>query len=178
MKILFVCSDKIGSKIIRWGLGEPVSHVAVEFSSEHLIYHSYGSGINVIEPYEFYEHNHVVASISLNIASDKEIHSNFIASIPPIQKYDYLGLLYFAWRGFLKKFFKIPLPRLNAWQERENFLCTELDYILCNTLAEKIGIMLLPENLDIAMVSPWQLFKLMQTKIAVNRWPFSVFAGV
>lgn len=178
MKILFVQSNLIGSKIIRWGLEEPVSHVAIEFSDGNLIYHSYGSGIRVIQPDEFYKHNVVVASITLNTASDKDIHAHFLKSLPPRQRYDYFGLLYFAWRGFLRKSFKIPLPRFNAWQERENFLCTELDYILCNTLAEKIGIMLLPENHDIAMVSPWQLFKLMQTKIAVNHWPFSSYSTV
>lgn len=178
MKILFVRSNKIGSKIIQWGLDEPVSHVAVEFSDAHLIYHSYGSGITVVEPYEFYEKHSVIGSISLNVASDEEIHRLFKSSIPPRHGYDYLGLLYFTWRGFLKKFFNRPLPRLNAWQEQENFLCTELDYILCNTLAEKTGLMLLPENYDIAMLPPWQLFKLMQTKIAVNNWPFSVYSAV
>lgn len=180
MKILFVRSGKIGSKLIRWGTSEPVSHVAVEFESSKFIYHSYISGIRPIEKPLFKEHYEVVCQIDLHIdyIDDEKMLRAFCAMLPEKQFYDYGALFYFAWRAALHKFFRVPYPRYNHWQDGEGFLCTEITYVLGEVIAEQLGIMLLPENHDIAMTSPWNLYELLKRKIKANGLSFSATSSV
>ncbi len=175
MRLLFVKADKIGSKIIRWGLSEPASHVAVEFETSDLVYHSYVIGIRAATKRHFHETYDVVSSVRFNLSptEDRECFNDFFDSIPDKQNYDYPALIYFGWRAFLKKYFNRDFPRFNDWQKTEGFLCTEATYLLADVLARRLGIMILPEDKDLAMVTPSQLYTLLCDKIKAENLPFS-----
>ena len=172
MQILFVRSDKIGSKFIRWGFDEPASHVAISFNSGR-VFHSYGVGIMEQDAFMFAHTYTAAGTITLQADSDDDLEEKFRALLQPKSLYDYPALLYFGWRVFLFKFFGQKMPKINRWNQAEKFLCTEVSYILCTVLAEK-GVVLLPANTDIAMISPWQLFLEMEKKIVIHQLPFRV----
>jgi len=174
LKILFVKANKIGSKIIRWGLNEPASHVAVQFGTSAMVYHSYLTGIREAHETDFHTDYDIVSEIDLDLFDESFILSRFEDAIPKKQTYDYPALFYFAWRGFLYKYFHRPFPRLNSWQEGGGFLCTEITYILAEILAEELAVMILPEDKDIAMVSPWTLYQLLKDNLSSKSMPFKV----
>ena len=180
MRLLFVRADKIGSRIIRWGLSEPASHVAVEFNTSDLVYHSYVIGIRAATKRHFHANYDVVSSVSFNLTEDQDrkCFTDFFDSIPVKQSYDYPALMYFGWRAFLKKYFNHDFPRFNTWQKTEGFLCTEATYLLAEVLAQRLGIMILPEDKDLAMVTPSQLYALLCDKIKAENLPFTYASGV
>ena len=42
------------------------------------------------------------------------------------KKYDWPGILYFAWRFLLHFIFKSPFPKTNKWETKSRFFCSEL----------------------------------------------------
>jgi hypothetical protein len=45
-------------------------------------------------------------------------------------QYDRLGVLYFAWRIFLKWFLGKPIPDKNKWESENKWFCNELFEII------------------------------------------------
>ncbi len=177
MKLLFVKANKVGSKLIRWGVGEPASHVAVMFNSSELVYHSYVVGIKKDIKRKFFDTYEVVSHIDFDFPEDREFFNDFLDNVPDKNSYDYSALFYFGWRAFLKKYFNRDFPRLNGWQKTEGFLCTEVTYLLAEVLAKRLGIMILPEDKDLAMVTPSHLYTLLCDKIKAENLPFTYASG-
>lgn len=167
MKILAVKSNKIGSKIIRWGTEEPASHIVIEFPLSHVSYHSYIVGIEARWTAELKKEYATVGEISLTLPYEveKKCLQIFRESIPKTPRYDYPAIIYFGWRALLNKTFKIPYPKLNDWQEDEGFLCTEIIYLLANALAVEAGIMILPDDHDLAITRPWEVINLIAERL-------------
>lgn len=174
MRLVFVKANKIGSKIIRWGTGEPASHVAVIFEHNAHFYHSYLTGIHLETDQEIIDGYDIVSEINihLNLEQERRVHDIFKASISPSSFYDYLALGYFTYRAVLHKFLGKDYPRMNAWQEGEGFLCTEVAYLVANALTTELATMVLPENFDYSMVTPWQLYELLVERIQLCKLPF------
>jgi hypothetical protein len=174
MDVLLVRSNKIGSRLIRWGLGEPVSHFAIRFHIPGVIYHAYGRGILRVDPADF--HNEIVETIALPATDAEEILcEQFFKNCTGYQAYDYPALLYFTWRVALKKFFGVAMPPLNAWNVDDYDICTELAYMLGEAYAQYCGKMILPEGYDLAIVSPWQLGNLLKSRVAQLAAPQNPF---
>lgn len=169
MKLLFVKSPMIGSRIIRWGLDEPVSHVIVSFDVDKMpvMFHSYGSGLTRLYADEFEKHRYeIVDLVELPLIFSQELaaRKEFEASTG-YQKYDYLALAYFSWRVFLKKFFKKPLPDVNRWGFSDYDLCTEAVYLVAEIYAKITAKMILPPARDLGIVSPWELCGLLRERL-------------
>ena len=133
---IFSRNKKIGSKMISWFSGfitkdlEKVpSHVAalaVDGSGHGLVYEStLSSGVRIIFYTKWLEINeqcYVVPSGKL-YHSEGEINS--LLEQVWGKPYDWLGILYFAWRGFLLIYFKKDLPNDNRWSSDSKFFCCE-----------------------------------------------------
>lgn len=167
MKILFVKSDKIGSRTIRWGTGEPVSHVAVQFRNPSIIFHAYGESIERVFPNVFFDTYTAVDTIELPTNDMQEgLIEKFFEENTTYQHYDYPALMYFSWRTALKKFFNRPYPEKNAWNIDDWSLCTEIAYLVGDAYASVCGKMILPEGHDLSMTTPWQFRSQLKQNLA------------
>lgn len=179
MKLLAVKADMIGSKIIRWGLREPASHLAVQFSTTNETFHSYATGIHNETKAVFNAKYEIVGTLDLPLSEYKETLALrlFKDSIPAHNSYDYGAMFYFAYRAALFRVFQTPFPRLNSWQQDEGFLCTEAIYLAATVYAQQTGIMILPDDKDYAMVSPWQALQLVKERLTSCKHPFLYYAS-
>lgn len=135
MKFLFVKSSAIGSRIIRWGLKSQSSHFAICFDEDlgvqsAIAFHSYGTrGTQLLWFEDFLEKYEVVHAVELkhkpSLESEESIYRTTIAQDRG-QGYDFKALLWWVWRGALHRFFSIPIPSKNGWQQNGYALCTKL----------------------------------------------------
>lgn len=146
MKLLFCYSNKIGSRLIRWALREPVSHVAFEFSSG-LIVHSTFSGVGLAWDTEFHKEHTIPLYLDATVDSvESEIDlMNMMLDIYMGRKYDYTAFIYFSWRALLFHLFRVPLPARNKWNDKGRYLCTELAALFLGREPDP-------------MISPYQLY--------------------
>jgi hypothetical protein len=169
MKLLFVRSNKLGSRIIRWGLGEPVSHVAVDIPAG--IYHSYGTGIIKSSRDAFHAVYTVHRSLEISFPETLQQAATelFESYVSPHDGYDYPALAFFAFRAMLKKLLRVPFPKTNRLQVIESFLCTEIVYLVAQVHAELVGDALLLEvGDDLAMHSPWELYQILEKRLGTH----------
>jgi len=157
MRLLFVKSPRLGSRILRWGLEESVSHVVVEFDGKyHQFFHSYGSGLQPMTPIEYLEHGYIAMfTIDLPATTEQEMRAqDEYYWKAKNHRYDYPGFLYFAYRVVLKKFFGTEYPSQNPWAKMEMNLCTEALYLASGIYAEITGYQFIPSDIDLAMTTP------------------------
>jgi hypothetical protein len=156
VKILFVKSNLLGSKIIRWGLNEESSHVAIQFNS--LIVHSSVFGVSLVWNKSFYKHYKVVNELDysdrLDLREEDKVFCGIMDNYDE-SRYDYSALIYFIFRGLLKKLFKIPFPNKNPLNEANSFLCTEL----ISKLPKRLTV-----DIDYSITSPDRLYPLLKEK--------------
>lgn len=153
MKLLFCYSEKIGSRLIRWALREPVSHVAFQFSSG-LIVHSTFSGVGLAWNLDFHETHatpfYLDAAVE-NVESELEL-MNRMLDMYMGRHYDYRAFLYFGWRAMLFRLFRIPLPSRNKWNDKRRYLCTELAALFLGKEPDP-------------MISPYQLYNKLSKEV-------------
>jgi hypothetical protein len=156
MKLIFTKSSSPLSVLIRWGLREPFSHFAVVFD-EKFVMHSNLYGINLAWLRTFLKHSEIMAEIPVPISLDHEeiLYRNLLDSYDG-RHYDYGAFLFFMWRGFLNRIFKIPFPRKNRFGNKEAFLCTEVALLL------PLGLQL-PQ--DLGMISPYRLYNILKSQM-------------
>lgn len=142
LEILFVKSNKIGSKIIRAVTSEPVSHCAIKF--EDLVFHSTMiNGVHVDFYKDFIDTHEILFNIK--IGSDLAKLSNIKHS-----RYDYFGILYLGLKLLLGKI-GIKLPKKNLWQSTGMYMCTEFISEIVNDKED-------------SMITPYKLYKKLSEK--------------
>lgn len=158
MRIISTESPKVLSKLIKYFLKTKSSHIAFIFDEKWVV-HSNLIGVNIrlLEPWLKHNKIKVNASIRYNLTllQEEQIFQSLIEKTSE-DDYDYLGFLYFAWRGILYRWFNIPLPKQNAWGKSNAYLCTEMVSQLPNWLTN------LDPNLDLGMITPDNLIKILQ----------------
>lgn len=163
MKLLWVAADKIGSRLIRWGLDSDCSHFAVCFDegdalgtvSKGIVFHSYGKGTQLSWLKTFLRHYTVVHALEPVATLSREQEEAVYAAVLEAEDdraYDYPGLLWFAWRGVLFKLFGWAVGGVNRWQRREWRLCTGV----APTVLKALGVDL--KVSDPEMVPPHDLY--------------------
>jgi hypothetical protein len=126
MRVLFTKSDLCGSKLIRWALEEPVSHVALEHDG--VVLHSTWGSVDLDALGTFLEHREIIYTIDVpdyGLADMIELANRYEGS-----SYDFTGLVYFSVAALLRKFLNVPLPKSNTWNTPGQFLCTEVASLL------------------------------------------------
>lgn len=137
VEYLFSNSNKLGSKLIAWsanfeklGLDDNPSHVAVLLNDNLVIESTFFSGVRIIPYTKWLDINNEVARIpcanlyrpSMDVF--KELTSLWGKS------YDWLGIIYFAYRYLKLALFKEKLPKVNKFQKPNSYFCTEFVAIL------------------------------------------------
>ena len=120
MILLWTTSDKIGSRLIRYGLDEPMSHFAIAFfatKKKGLLLHQDFRGFRVQWLPEFLKENRIVYSMRPNDLdrTSKRILLHATMNEFSGTNYDGGSFFYFAWRAALKKFLGIPFPKTSKW---------------------------------------------------------------
>ena len=142
MQLLFTKSDRVGSKIIRWGLDEPVSHVGV--CHDGIVLHSEMKGVDLDTEDTFLKNRTIIYIVELPELDIKDFLR--VANAYENASYDFLALLSFGFYALRRKWFSTPFPKKNMLSTKGNFLCTEVaSMLLWNT-----------EN---AILTPYQLYK-------------------
>lgn len=158
MKIVFVKSHLLGSRLIRWFTGENVSHVAVVFDGMDTVVHSYGFGVAEMSLYDFAKRYEVVHTIPVGVSLRDEVAIHELVAVYSQEaRYDFLALLYFGWRAILNKFLALPYPERNRLEDPQKFMCTEAVYLTLEAYTVVMGHLVLPRR-AISMMTPKMLY--------------------
>jgi hypothetical protein len=157
MILIFTKSKKIGSRLIRWALGEEFSHFAIGFDCDPdgfgVVIHSHFRGVEIrwfkdfekqVDEYEIYW-----PPRELGLNEQERIWQSIVQKVAG-KRYDFTAFAWFAWIAIRRKWFKLPFPRRNI-ADSSGLLCTELYRYL--SFADR---QLFPE-LDGDMVTPDQI---------------------
>ena len=159
MEFIWTKSSAFGSKVIRWGLDEPVSHFAIRCNK--FIIESDFDGFSIESIYKFENSKRKIELTLKPKDISKEMEDIILTKLIELfrdQEYDFGAYGYFAYRAFLRKFFRIPLPKKNLWADNQKPLCTGV--------AEAIQIIkpewFSEEIKEFDIVSPYSLYKNMK----------------
>jgi hypothetical protein len=132
--LIFSKSDNFGSFIIRWGTSKDffglaeTSHVALAFE-EHVIHSTLERGVHSLSYETFKRDRFIVAEFRPADQLPIEAQAGMFEQIAKThvgRAYDMAGILYFAYRGILRKFAERPFPKTNAMNVAEMDFCTEV----------------------------------------------------
>lgn len=156
ISLIWTRSPLPGSKFIRWGTGEPVSHFAIQLDKK-LVFHSNFHGAHLKWLSTFLKRNEIVYQLDLAISPEQEelIYQRLINQFDE-QPYDW-GALAFWFVSLLRhKITGAALPERNLWGSSRGFLCVELAQCL-----DVLGIDL--TKLDITL--PERLYFILKEKL-------------
>jgi len=160
MIFIWSTNNHWGSRLIRWGLGEPSSHFAICFFEDEacatVLESRLDTGVDTCSLQDFMRRNDIVHMLQCPIEKDEEpgLFRHVYDSSQGIC-YDYPAIMYWLWAGFMRKFFNRPLPKVNDMDRTEMMYCVEIVQLLEDYL-EDIGADL--SDYDIAMLSPEQIY--------------------
>lgn len=111
------------SKLIIWGTNSKSSHFLTVFDQKFLI-HSNFLGVHPKWYNTFLKSNEIVESVEIECGLELEerIYKSLL-DIEDSKGYDFPALIYWFYRGFLRKFFGIPVPKSNKWASSKLLLC-------------------------------------------------------
>jgi len=129
MIYLFTTSKRIGAKLIRWGTGSSISHMAISASKnlDSLVVQSnLSKGVHETTLAKFLEHYEMVIAFE----TSGELPSRFFEVRKMVGKhYDWKGIGYYAIAVlWFKKILRRKLPFKNKWADKNDFYCSELVY--------------------------------------------------
>lgn len=168
MKLMWVTSNRIGSKLIRWGLDSDCSHFAICFDegevdsfdvAQGIAFHSYGHGTQLEWLKSFLCRNYVMHAIELieplSLEREEAVYKA-ILNTEADRPYDYAALAWFAWRAVMAKLLGVDISGINRWQRPEARLCTGIAPAVLQALGVK-----LPTTLDVELLAPHALYQLL-----------------
>lgn len=133
MKLLFVRSQLLGSRLIRWGLEEECSYFAICFDDQAkgsgIVFESKASGAELSWFGHFKKTHYLIHALSFNEPMDLEAEESIYQSILAQysgQGYDWRALGYWVLQVIGHRLLKLPISRQNAWQQAGYNLCTGL----------------------------------------------------
>jgi hypothetical protein len=158
MNILFVNSEKIGSKIIMYGLDSNISHVAIGFEDHEFIYHAIGDRIQQTKIQDFFDHYNLIDFVEYKFSPsiEKKFLKKFLKSIW-YQSYDYRSIFYFALDRFKVKFMGRKPSTFNPMNSDTSMICTEVLYVVDEIYHDLFGKNILPLDLDLSITKPSDL---------------------
>lgn len=162
MRLVFTKSVLPLSVLIRGVLREPVSHFAIVFEPDLLLFQSNLLGTNLQYFPRFADHAEVVYSISIPLSQGVE-DKIYMAAMEKYagQGYGYKELIYFTWRAFLFSYFKRPWPKKNIMDESNDYLCVGLAQALdCDGMPRWVREAVSAVS-DLEMTTPYALFQIL-----------------
>jgi len=128
-------NKKIGSRFISWGttflepninLKDTPSHIAILVNERWVVESTLENGVRLV-PFSWWKkHNTIVKQIPCwdNTRELKEILK--VVEEHFALKYDWLGIIYFAWRVLLYILFKTKIPKENRFEHNNKYFCCEV----------------------------------------------------
>lgn len=153
MKLIWTKSGLPLSKLIRWGLNEPVSHFGIVFDNG-IVFHSNLLGTHIEWYGTFVKHCTIVYQLDfpMSLVEEEAVYQKILNTYDD-RGYDFGGFAFFIWRGLLYRTFSTPFPAKNEWQSASKFLCTELATVLPDNIVP-VSI----KTQDLSIVSPYHLY--------------------
>lgn len=131
ISLLFTKSNKIGSRIIRWGYGGETSHFAIGFDNK-IVFHSHFGGPRIDWQSDFLRSNKVVYKLEVlaGLRLEDKVYMR-ISEKPRFIGYDYGALFYSALVQLFRKVFpSSKRPSKNLWSSSVRAVCLEMaDYL-------------------------------------------------
>lgn len=151
MKIMLTTTDKLTSRLIRWGLKEPGSHIAIQWSSEFVVHCSF-FGCKPEWSSKFLGTSRIIKSVEI-LLTDRELEETRarLSKYYYDDAYDYGGFFYYVISVLAHRFLKVKLPKQNKWQDPEKSLCTNVIKAFPEWVWESI------RDRDIEVTSPYQV---------------------
>ena len=168
MRISFSNSDIFGAFLIRWGSSDKFfgladcAHVMIIFDNR-LVFHSLTNGgtrvdflPNILRIQKIV--HQLKPKTDLTQEQEEQLYQ-FLLGRYKGRLYDYLGVLYFAWRVLLKKFFGKPLPLTNKWNSELEYFCTEIAQGVDDFYIQQFGHHLVSQNENFSLLTPQALYE-------------------
>lgn len=114
INLLFTTSNHWISKLIKFRIKEPVSHVALQIN-QNLVIHATFSGIKIESFQEFKKSNNIIFSLPIEDKTDN-LYLDNLAKYVGI-KYDFLNIIWL--------FFFVKTGLANKWQNSKKYTCVE-----------------------------------------------------
>jgi hypothetical protein len=172
MKLVFTKSKLPLSVLIRKVLSEPVSHFAIVFEPDLLLFQSNLLGTNLNFYPRFTDHCTVVYVI--NIPMSQQIEDKvYMTAMEKYadQGYGFKELFYFTWRAVLHSYFGRPWPKKNIMDESNDYLCVGLAQALdCDGVPLWVR-QVIQGISDLEMTTPYALYNLLldaQKKVTID----------
>lgn len=163
MKLLFTKNNTIFSKLIRYGLKEPVSHVVLQFNNGTII-HSDSFGVSIQWSNDYLKKNKVLFSIDYKVnVSDEEIIEHIMNNVAS-RSYDFAAVMYFTWSVLLYKI-SGKWKTHNEWNDKNNYMCTEMVQLLPGKIQDVL------EGYDLSITSPYKLYNILKLNIDIINSP-------
>ena len=160
MRIVLTKNDELGSALIRWGTGEPVSHLGVVFDESLLIHASFTSGCQAVLFQPWAAKNVVVKSLKpkeeLSLEQEERLYRSLLAYASG-RYYDHLAVIWLGYRYALRKFFDRPIPEVNPWDQPYADYCGEIILGLNQAMSEVYSIDLGLRIAEVSTLTPWQM---------------------
>jgi len=154
MTIQFSKGSSLLSKAICWAFQEPVSHVSI-LIGKNLVFQSNLMGVSIDWLSNFLSTHTVKFEYHIKTPKDIDALIDQFAGRP----YDTYGALYLLFRGVLRKYLGVPLPKRNPFHHKGWMDCVELYSVL--GLAN-------PGIDDLSVVTPYQLYLRLKEKYPTN----------
>jgi hypothetical protein len=167
MEFLFVKSGKVGSQLIRWGLGEDCSHFAVRFDlmPKPVLIEARGDtgrvqGTTDLAP--FYRDQTIVHRLMLAHADMNFEKALYRTMYPRVGEcYDYKAMAFWTVAVAARRLFGLPAPTENKWGSRTDHYCVEVLQGSEPVLKQYLGVDLM--KIDLEMTSPFGLYRLLKS---------------
>ena len=166
MKLLWVKSDKIGSRIIRLATRNKASHFAMVFDEDSIgqgiVFHSHRQGTELAWFGNFLKEYTIVNCLKLkqpiSVEQEEQIWKSVVKDLCT-DGYDYLALFWEGLSVFVSKIgFKTPTN--NQWQDKKKSLCTNVAKALVESMPQYFKQF---SNIDYEMILPDDLYMTLAT---------------
>lgn len=113
------------SKVVRKHDGEVPSHVAVLLNGNLVVESTFTTGVRIIPYSNWLKKNKLIKQIpcAQPYRSSKEVFSLLMDVWG--KKYDWKGILFFSWCIVKKILLGEKIPRVNKWEDKNSYFCTE-----------------------------------------------------
>lgn len=174
--ILAVRSDAVGSQVIRWGLREDASHLAIQVNES--VFHSSVHGVAEVGLADFMDLYETVRGVAVKVTDRQAdgIESELRALCGHV-RYDYTALAYFAWRAALKRALDLPIPSRSLGDRRDAMLCVEALYGFFEAYAKIVGRTITLRDKAFGVMTPLECVAFAKETLGCDATAYTVFSS-
>lgn len=154
IRVWAVRSEQLASKLIRFGLNQDASHLALGISGA--VYHSSIHGTEWLAHEAFWwgkQPKEIACFVELEATPEQEARIRDAMMAQSKQGYDWLAFAFFSWRCLLQLTLRIPLPTRGP-DGIESSLCVEALYSFLEIYCAVTGGSIILPGKELSVMSP------------------------